>query len=259
MNTNEFNIHRKFNRVYGKGLATPEGKFSWPALTVPRDPPPPKPGENPGKPRYEITLLLSKASPDVQTFEALMKSKISTMTTLYNQGAKQKLQDSGIAFLDGDFSDKEKYPYNQGNWILVARSSEQPQVVGADKGALSTEFLKGGMTGRLVVVPHFGGTGISYRLEIVQFLQDDGTRFSGGKEDYSNLLAAIEGGEEEPEETETVEAPPLVQLAPEAPKAVAPKQMPINPQALRDRAAQAIQKPAATKGGKGKDAALDIL
>ena len=48
MKPEDFYKHPKFGQVYGRPEVTPTGRCSWPTLVKPQDPPPPKPGEQPG-------------------------------------------------------------------------------------------------------------------------------------------------------------------------------------------------------------------
>lgn len=234
-------------RVYGDAIITPIGRFSWPALDVPRDPPPPKPGETPGKPRYEVNLLLPKEDKTVLEFKARVEAISADMITLYNANSQKSKLAGGDVFRDGDSSDKEKYPYDLGNWVMTARNTTLPDIYDVEKNTMEGSVIKGGMLGRLIVIPHLGATGMSYKMEIVQLLKDDNVRFGGGKPDYLGLLDAIDMREEfeELEEAQNESVPvqqsiPAVQTQPSV-------------------RAQIAQKLSVQKGGKGKSAAHNLL
>lgn len=236
MTTEKYGRSKKYNRVYGNPVKTPIGRFSWPYLSEP------KVGELNGKviSNYEVQLLIDKSSPELQEFQVNLQTMANEMLELYNKYAPAKLAGVDV-FKDGDGYDHEKYPYYANTFVLATRNSEKPKVLNATKAEITPDTITPGVKGRLVVIPHLGPTGISYRVERVQFLEDDGVRFGGGKRDYDGLLDAIEGEstiEEQAEELERQET------APEPTPAA-----PINPAQLRAQA----------RGGRGKNAAVDIL
>lgn len=248
--------NKKYGHVYGPLRVTPLGRFSWPSLVEPKAPPPPKEGEAPGPSRYEVSLLLEKKNPQVEAFVATMNTLKPEMLTLFNQKRSAPLGDVQV-LQDGDDDqrfDKEKYPYYKGMWVLVARNTEAPQVVGNQKPrpeVIEAKEVSGGMQGMLVVTPMLTSHGMSYKLVVVQKINDDGTRFGGGTRDAIGLLEATT-----PDEVEAIqEAPPNLVDA-----AVAGDM-----QAVQKAAAQAVSQEelAATaaklKASKGTKAAIDLL
>lgn len=191
--------HPKYGMVYGEARPTPEGRLVWPSLVEPKDPPPPEEGEQPGSPRYESTILLSKDSPEVANFLADMKAMTDEMLILFNLKRPAKLGQCDI-LKDGDAFDMEKYPYYKNNWVVLARNKEQPKCIGANKKPLEDlTVLKGGCLVKGVITPLITGHGISYKLEVIQFIKDDGTRFGGGVKDLTSLLEACEDDNNEQE------------------------------------------------------------
>lgn len=282
----KFGRSKRYNRIYGDGIRTPSGRFSWPSLVSPKAPPPPKPGEAEGKPRYEVTLLIDKKNPDLAEFLKTMKTMSSEMVEQYNRYAGKlnlaKLHPDISVCKDGDEADVEKYPYYKGMLLLECRNPEMPVLFNAAKEAMEASEVLAGMEGRCVVVPHLGPTGLSYRLEVLQLLNDDGTRFGGGKRDYDNLVDAVSGGtsyssdvessdgeEEEPSSEENGADGESEETTPPVPAQTAPQQM-VDPKAMRARIAAEVKEKAKTnkvigaggaaaKGGKGKSAAINLL
>ena len=203
--------HATYGTVYGESAPTPQGRLAWPSLVKPKDPPKSKEGAM-GQPRYEVSLILPKNNPKVATFLDYIKTETAEMLKLFNDGSKVKIAiDSFVQ--DGDNFDAEKYPYYVNSWVLVARNAKAPTIVDDAKGEVGPELIKGGMIGKLMVTPLITSHGLSYKLEVVQFLKDDGVRFAGGSgRDMSALLSQLDDDDEA--------ATPEVEV--EAPKAAAP-------------------------------------
>jgi hypothetical protein len=235
----KFYKHPAFGQVYcDEALKTPTGRLSWPSLVAPKDPPPPQDGQPPGQPRYEVTILLPKQDKFVKEFITTLEDKVTEMTPIFNNGRKGSKVSFEDAVQDGDDSeafDPEKYPYYAGNWILTARNIKKPQVFDGKVQPFDPVSVLGGMKGKLVVTPMLHEKGVKYKLEVVQFVSDDGTRFGGGTRDMSSILDVCE--EEDDSETET-----------ETPAKAAK----VDPKELRARAAGAIK-------NKGKNAAVNLL
>lgn len=232
--------HPQFGMVFAGEFPTPVGRLAWPSLITPKDPPPPKEGQPPGKPRYEITILLPKDDPKVVAFCALIDADSKEAIKYFNQGRAATIGDCMLFGKngDGDNYDHEKYPYYKGNWVLVARNAEKTPdkdiIGGSTTEAYPRENIKGGMLGRLVVQILITAHGISYKLKCVQVKADDGVRFGGGSRDVRDLLDDL--AEEDGSPNGVVEEPVVENAPAEAPKAVAP-----------------------AKGNKGKAAAVNLL
>lgn len=192
--------HPSYGHVYGFSGPTPLGRFSFPSLMKPKDPPPPKPGEQPGQARYEVSILLEKASVEVQKFLAKLASMSAAMVELFNEGRGTTINLPEVLLKDGDKFDLEQYPYYAGMWVLVARNvlgSNDPkgfQVVSMERDAdgnyLPTKLdsIEGGIIGKLVVTPLLTAHGVSFKLNTVQYVKDDDVRFGGGVRNYAGLL-----------------------------------------------------------------------
>lgn len=269
----QYRVFQKFNIVYGEPMVSPQGRFSWPSLAEPKAPLPPKEGEKPGTPKYEVTLLLPKTDPQVVKFVKQLEKIAAEMVPLYNQRAQNEIAKVKRILRDGDQSDLEKYPNEEGHWLLTARFKDRPDILGKNQEEIAPDFIKGGMIGRLVVTPSLSAGGLGYGLNVVQFFSDDGVRFGGTKQDYRSLLEDLEGeddGEEEKEDDEGSEESSTDEDSDDSQGETddvsaddsEPKSASLS---ARDKArlqaearAKASQK-AAPKGGKGKLAAVNLL
>lgn len=243
--------HPKFKHVYGEELNTPAGRIAFVHLVTPQDPPPPEPGQAPGQPRFEATLVLDKNSQYVGPFLEEIATMAGEMLDCYNEGNPAKLSIESVV-KDGDSYDMEKYPYYKNSWILVARNVKQPESLDSQAENIAHSSFIGGQQCRFRVQPLITSKGLSYKLKVVQLLRDDGTRFAGGVKDYKNLMAICSPEDScEPAEVEA-EAPvveaPKVQAAPKAvaakvavKPAVAPK---VDAASIRARAAARAVAPA---------------
>lgn len=200
--------HKTYGHVYGIATPSPIGRASWPALVTPKDPPPAQPGQQPGTPRFELSLLLDKASPEVQAFLEAMKTMTSEMLPVFNEGRKAPLGSVKV-ISDGDEFDKEKYPYYQGNYVLVARNAFETKVYDRQKKEIGREKIIGGQKVLAVVTPLITAHGVSYKLELTQLIEDDGTRFGGGIRDHTSLLQALDGPDLPPETDEEDPGPEM--------------------------------------------------
>src|SRR6266853_4288200 len=170
--------HPQWGMVFASVFPTPIGRLVWPALIVPKPPPPPKEGQPPGKPRYEIAILLAKEDPQVKNFCEVLTQDTNDAIKLFNDGRAAKMGECMLFGKngDGDSYDHEKYPYYKNNWVVVARNSEKlpdKDIIGKSREELfKVEDIKGGMLGRLVVQVLITASGISYKLKCVQIKED---------------------------------------------------------------------------------------
>ncbi len=194
--------HPTYGHVYGESLPTPEGRLAWVYLTKPKAAPPPQDGQPQGEPRYEITLILNKEDKAVKAFITSLKKMTDEMLVLFNKGRSANLGECKLFGKsgDGDEADHEKYPFYKGAWALVARNAKVVKTVGPDRKGVEASVITGGNIGKLVVTPMITAHGISYKLEVVQFLKDDGTKYAGAARDAVELLGACEDGEAMEEE-----------------------------------------------------------
>lgn len=186
-------------------LNTPPGRGAWFSLVTPKDPPPPKPGEQPGKPRFEATLLLEKDTPKTDLFLSELATLAAEMQDVFNDGKSTKISIESIV-KDGDFFDNEKYPYYKNHWVLVARNASQPETYDVNAESISPSAFVGGQKIRMRIQPLVTSHGLSYKLKVVQLLMDDGVRFAGGTKDYKSLMSVLEDGESSDAATEEVPA-----------------------------------------------------
>lgn len=187
--------HKTFGHVYSQeSYGTPQGRLVWLYLDKPKDPPKPKDGqESSSPPRYEATILLPKSDKAVKTFASLVEEVAGEMVELFNKGRSAKIAIEDV-FKDGDSEtfDKEKYPYYKGCWVLTARNAKNDFAVLNNKGE-SIEATKpvGGNVGALVILPMITSYGISYKLEAVQLIKDDGVKFGGGSRSIEKIKNAL--------------------------------------------------------------------
>ena len=195
--------HPKFRHVYGQTLATPVGRIYWPSLVTPKAPPPPKPGEQPGSARFEVSIGFDKADSRLLVFKTQLKEMTDEMVALFNEDRKSTLGSCSL-LLDGDeyiagAADRaEKYPYYKGRMVLTARNAKEipdKHVLDRQNNQIPRSTFAGGMECKLVVTPMCTAHGISYKLEVVQLWNDDGTRYGGGGRNPLELLAACEDAE----------------------------------------------------------------
>lgn len=185
--------HPKWGHVYGEELIFPQGRLAWcNHLVTPQEPMEPKPGEQKGKPRYGVDLLIPKTDDNTEFFTRL-SNMLTEMVALYNEGLPTTLAINSFVS-DGDAKDTEQYPFNAGNWVFTARNAEKPRCINAAAADIDPATLAGGMTGRIVATPMITAKGVSYKLTIVQMISDDGTRFAGGRRDSTDLLKALQIG-----------------------------------------------------------------
>jgi hypothetical protein len=214
--------HPKYGNTYGLPINTPTGRCAWPHLIAPEPAPPAKPGEPQGAPRYAITIILPKAEKTVQEFLKAVDIMVKEMLVVYNQGQKAKLAIDSI-LNDGDNFDLEKYPYYRDSWILIARNAKLPSVVDGKKNLIPVEAISGGMFVRANVTPLLTGKGLSFKLEALQRVKDDNTRFAGASRagSYVAMLPVVDDEGENTESTSEVVSAPLTAETPKNGKAKA--------------------------------------
>lgn len=215
----EFTRHPKYGHVYGHKIVTPVGRLAWPYLVSPREGMDSVNGK--GQPRYEATILLDEKNPKVSEFVAEVEKMATGMASLFNRSdvtaeddddtegtpfsrklkkQKKRVQlnpaDLTIVKTEEDF-DIKKYPQYKGMYVLVARNADKPVLIGINKTEVGTytpveaaKFIAGLLV-RFVITPLLTIHGLSYKLNDVQLIRDDGKRY-GGQQDSSGLLAEAE-------------------------------------------------------------------
>ena len=214
--------------MYGEELIFPQGRLAWTNhLVTPQEAPEPKAGEQKGKPRYSVDLLIPQDADNTAFFQKLA-DMITEMLAIFNEGKQTSLAVNNLV-TDGNTLNLEQYPFNAGNWVFTARNADKPRVINAAAVDIDPATLAGGMTGRIVATPMVTASGVSYKLSVVQQIADDGTRFAGGRRDTSDLLKALQlTGTTETQANVAALAVP--EVAAPAPQAVATPQVAV-PQA----------------------------
>lgn len=241
--------HPKFGRVYGNTLKTPIGRLCWPALSAPKE----DTFNGQTTSRYGCTILLPKEDGKSADFIEKLNNMLDEeggMLEIFNEHADVNISLSSDVLKDGDTFDMEKYPYYKGNYVLLARNEKPVPVYGASgkDDILEPSVIVGGVLGRCIVTPHLGPSGVSFKLDAVQFWKDDGTKFGGAGRNLDAFLDAIEGVEDEYEESQEDMTPEIPETY-EEPRPVAPrgrgrppKAAQMAPDTIRDRIAAATQK-----------------
>lgn len=187
--------HPAYGHVYGPAYGTPVARCVWPALVNPKAPPPPKDGQAPGQPRYEVTLLLPKGDTQAEQFITAIQDVAAEMKELFNKGRSAKIGDCDVV-KDGDSFDEEKYPYYKGHWIITPRNVKPVGVYNTEKEVIETANIVGGMKVRAAVTPLLTAHGVSYKLNMIKLVEDDGTRIGGGGGTDAMLALMDEDAEE---------------------------------------------------------------
>lgn len=199
----KFYKHPRFGIVYGNQVKTPAMRVCWPHLVKPKEAPEPKEGETRGDPRFELSQILTKDDKDVIAFCDVLKKMTDEMLKLFNKGRSALLGECLLfgKYGDGDTADPEVYPYYKNSHILIARNTKVVNVVGRDKKPIDPKGIVGGVICHLAVTPLITPHGISYKLDAVQLVQDDGTRFGGGIRDATEIFDACgDAPSEEPKD-----------------------------------------------------------
>lgn len=264
--------HPKYGHVYGEDMVTPGARLIWPHLVKPKDPPPPTEGQQQGAPRYELSFMIPKTEATEAWLNAL-KKMVSEMLVIFNDDKKAKLSiEKFLQDGDSDF-DLERYPQLAQHYVLQGRNTQAIKLVDAKLKPVGPEVVQGGMIGKGSLTPLITAHGLSFKLQAVQVLRDDGQRFLGGTRDATALFDECEGDTfesavSEPEgEPETVSealdeaigtepTPPTAPVDLEAPAPVA-----VQSAALVGKAAAAKAETVTNtkKGGAGKAAAVNLL
>lgn len=208
------NWFAKGTRVYGEAIIIPEARVAFPKIFEPAPAREQKDGTM-GKPRYEINFLYDSNDAEVQKLERKILMSAKAMIAMYNEkkpknmvalgSIESALRDGNNQGKNGSATDFERYPYYEDKLILFACNTSKPDVIDNEGNELDGSEIKGGMICKAVIVPHLGGTGLSFRLETLQLVEDDDVRFGGSKPDYKSLLAAVQDDEDEDETEETEE------------------------------------------------------
>lgn len=162
----------KNGNAYGQRLTTPLGRFSYPHVFKKWSLDPKVEG------RYETTFLIPKSV------------DITPLKTAAEQVAKEAFGNKfkGLDALahppirDGDAGEDANA---RGHWVIRAKTTRKPQVVGPDPKILidNEDDVYGGAWGKLNITPgtyqQLGNWGVTWFLNAVQKVKD-GERFGGG-------------------------------------------------------------------------------
>lgn len=205
--------HPQYGSVFSNdAYMTPPCRLCFPALVKPKDPPAPRPGDAPGQPRYEATLLFPKESKAHTEFLRAMELVTQDMLKVFNMGRSAKIGELAVV-KDGDApywqagENADKYPYYKGQFLLAARNTVKPSIVGPDTKPIDPAKLIGGTEVVAIIIPIIVATGVTYKLKVIQLIKDDGVRFAGGArsdDDYIKMLTSVVPASSEAQETEEV-------------------------------------------------------
>lgn len=193
--THGFSESKQYGMVYSnKFMPTPIGRIQFPYLV--------KPNEYQGKKSWSVTICFPKTGGDLSGLMAI--EQVVKHMKLVKYGDPNFVLD--IDFVrDGDL---EKYEGYAGNWYIRASAKydnflQGVPVVGPDaKKNIDPAQVVSGVECILLVKPKLSGVYphvqgkpkaaqcVSYDLECVQFVRDDGTRYKAGP-DVRSFLTAI--------------------------------------------------------------------
>lgn len=179
----------KFGNVYGDFLKVDSARAAWVYIDKPRVPRAPKSGEQPREPKYEVTLLLPKGTPETKAFLRQANTMVEQMADGFFVGKASKKRPAEFEVVyDGDErEDLEQYPFYEGHWYIIARATvnKQPKLwrlLKKGKGEIIPQSeLEAGMRCQAVVCPLFSQMGLSFQIHLLTLLKDDGVRFAGSR------------------------------------------------------------------------------
>jgi hypothetical protein len=157
---------KKNDNVYSDRIITPLGRFSYPSVFERA-----KSLDETKEGKFEVTLLIPKKtdiSPLLAAVERVGKEAF---------GAKWKGQDKQTHPTIRDGDDKDD-PIYKGHWVIRAKTTKRPGVVGPDRKPIEDkDEIYGGCWGRLSVIfgsyNSLGNTGVTAYLNNVQKVRDD--------------------------------------------------------------------------------------
>lgn len=234
-----FSESKQYGMVYSnKYMPTPIGRVQFPYLI--------KPNEYQGKKSWSITLCFPKSGANLTALMAI--EQVVKQMKLVKYGDPNFVMD--VDFVrDGDL---EKYEGYAGNWYIRANAKYENflqgvPVVGPDakKNMDPAQIISGVECIILVkpklsgVYPHVQGKPkaaqcVSYDLECVQYVRDDGTRYKAGP-DVRSFLTALTGVEELVEEDsppESLGASMFTASIDEVPPAIEKQMIPTAPETV---------------------------
>lgn len=215
-------VHPDYGHAYGDPIICPTGRAAWPHLVSPKPAFQAKPGEKQGDPRFCVTILLEKSDPAVKAWVKYLTEVAEEVVWYYNKGRKTVLSIDSV-LNDGDEQDLEKKPFMRGCWWVELRNAKRPPIVDGKKSELPPDAIQGGMLIRGTITPLVTAHGLSFKLEALQRVRDDGTRFAGASRvgSYLDMIPEVDEEGNVAEVSEDTEAAETgSEVVEETPKAV---------------------------------------
>lgn len=172
----------QYGGVYGAMVVMPIGRLAMPHLAKP---------STKFTPRYQATCLFDRKDPEaVRGLEIGCAELQEIADQTWGQGAGA---DEMVATAVKNGDEKDYQGYAGCNYISASSDLQhRPTVVGPDHKPMDPAQLQAGMKVRFVVTPHTysqNGGGISWQLNTVMMIEDDGVRFHGGPDPIALLKA----------------------------------------------------------------------
>lgn len=208
--TRAYKKAEKSGVVYGMDMKTPAGRLIWNYLDKAKKGMKFDDGKE-GAPAY-VTNIVLDINDATKAFIKVVKEEVGKQLEVFNKGEKVKISDPQLYKTEDDF-DTEKYPFLKGKVVIAANKKEargRPVIVNKAKEDISGASVEGGMIGRLVIAPYVHSKGVAYQLNIVQVLDDDGTRFGGSSDYTAQAKALLDDEDEAPAKEEVKEETPAV-------------------------------------------------
>lgn len=174
-------------------VITPEGRLAYPALVTPQED-----RNGKGDPKYGTTLIFD-ASADLSELKA---AALACAEEKFPGKAKQMIQNRQLKWPFRDNAEREgKSGFVEGGYFISARSKNRPGMVDQDlQLVMDPESVYGGRKARLSLRPFYydseGNKGVSFALQNVMLLADDGTRYDGridAENDFAKFRADAGG------------------------------------------------------------------
>lgn len=161
-----------------------------------------------GRPRWELCIVLDDNKENRAWLDQIVEMKDEMLEIFNSGGGKKKsskvnIDDEGVYDTEYDY---EKYPHLEDKLVLKCRNSKEcPDIIDpqGNSDTLGADAIFNGAVVRAVVRPMITAHGVSYQMNAVQFVEDDGTKYAGGKPDYVSLLSATRPVEDSEEEEDT--------------------------------------------------------
>jgi len=195
---NEDRIYQnKYGNIYlNEDLVTPKGRLIYPYIAEPNV------RYKPSK--YSVTILFDKDETPKDELNALIKvcKELKSLAPKnykcsYTYGA---LRD-GDEELNKEGEVREQF---KNKWFIKASCSNKPTCIESKNGAhvpCDETKLVAGVLVRALVQPMLFDSGFAWQLKLVQFVKDDGTRYSFGRNPIDSFAALSKAFSDDDEET----------------------------------------------------------